>query len=149
MSDNNSEKALDREQQIEDKTKVNLSDNVNARYVPVALVLYISSLTFFCVRKRIQNPLHGIPKDTLMRQVEEFTREKGLEDKTDIFKKGALIAQSPKLFESMEELDEQDKEWIRREVTRMSSLVAVPVQLEFLTAKSIFAFTVGSRPPIL
>jgi hypothetical protein len=54
-----------------------------------------------------------------MRQVEEFTREKGLEDRTEVFKKGALIAQNPKGFETIEELAEEDKEWIRRETTRM------------------------------
>ncbi|KAJ7502799.1 hypothetical protein B0H11DRAFT_1711553, partial [Mycena galericulata] len=66
---------------------------------------------------RIQNPLHGIPHDRLLAQVEEFTREKGFDDQLAIFQKGALLAQSPKNFESIPELDESDKATIRREVT--------------------------------
>lgn len=69
-------------------------------------------------RYRIQNPLHGIPKDSLMAQVEAFAREQGMEDIEPILKKGALIAQSPKNYESIPELDENDKAVIRRETTR-------------------------------
>lgn len=64
--------------------------------------------------------MHGIPKDTLMAQVEAFVREQGLEEAEPTFKKGALLAQKPKDFESMIELDEADKEIIRRETTRSS-----------------------------
>ncbi|KAF5389506.1 hypothetical protein D9757_004345 [Collybiopsis confluens] len=69
------------------------------------------------VNARIQNPLHGIPKAKLLAQVEEFTREKGLDDHLDVFQKGALLAQNPKGFESITELDEDDRAAIRREVT--------------------------------
>ena len=53
-----------------------------------------------------------------MAQVEAFAREQGMEDIEPILKKGALIAQSPKDFESFPELDETDKAIIRRETTR-------------------------------
>ncbi|KAF9467282.1 hypothetical protein BDZ94DRAFT_1248985 [Collybia nuda] len=69
------------------------------------------------VNAKIQNPLHGIPKKLLLSQVEEFAREKGMEDITEVLQKGALIAQNPSKFESLEELDEFDKETIRRETT--------------------------------
>ncbi|KAK7456375.1 hypothetical protein VKT23_010623 [Stygiomarasmius scandens] len=69
------------------------------------------------VNAKIQNPLHGIPKAKLLSQVEEFTREKGMDDLLPLFQKGALLAQKPKEFESMPELDEEDKAIIRREVT--------------------------------
>jgi hypothetical protein len=69
-------------------------------------------------RSRIQNPLYGITKDALMAQVEAFVREQGLEEDESTFKKGALLAQKPQEFESMLELDEADKEIIRRETTR-------------------------------
>ncbi|KAF9266880.1 hypothetical protein L218DRAFT_955981 [Marasmius fiardii PR-910] len=69
------------------------------------------------VNARIQNPLHGIPKKTLLAQVEDFTREHGFEEQSLLFQKGALLAQSPKSFEEIPELDENDKEVIRREVT--------------------------------
>lgn len=67
---------------------------------------------------RIQNPLHGIPKARLLSQVEEFVGEKGFNDRLKLFQKGALLAQNPKTFESIPELDEEDKAAIRREITR-------------------------------
>ncbi|KAJ7124934.1 hypothetical protein C8R44DRAFT_781836 [Mycena epipterygia] len=66
---------------------------------------------------RIQNPLHGIPHDRLLAQVEEFTREKGFDDLLPLFQKGALLAQNPSKFESIAELDDDDKAIIRREIT--------------------------------
>ena len=53
-----------------------------------------------------------------MSQVEQFTREKGFEELLPLFQKGALLAQNPGKFEEIAELDEADKEVIRREVTR-------------------------------
>ena len=70
---------------------------------------------------RIQNPLRGISRPTLLKQVETFVAEKGLEDKTDLFKKGALLAQNPKDFENLDVLTEDDKVMIRRETTRQFS----------------------------
>ncbi|KAL0581833.1 hypothetical protein V5O48_000201 [Marasmius crinis-equi] len=69
------------------------------------------------VNAKIQNPLHGIPKGKLLTQVEEFCRERGLEEDVELFKKGALIAQNPKAFEELEELTEEDRTLLRREVT--------------------------------
>lgn len=53
-----------------------------------------------------------------MSQVEEFAIEKGMEDIMSLLKKGALVAQNPSNFETIPELDEADKEVIRRETTR-------------------------------
>ncbi|KAJ3713394.1 hypothetical protein EV361DRAFT_936800 [Lentinula raphanica] len=69
------------------------------------------------VNARIQNPLHGIPKAKLMAQVEQFAREKGMEEQLPYLRKGALLAQNPKDFENIPELDEEDRAVIRREVT--------------------------------
>ncbi|KAF9458096.1 hypothetical protein BDZ94DRAFT_150646 [Collybia nuda] len=69
------------------------------------------------VQARIQNPLYGIPRETLLSQVESFAREQGMEDIESILKKGALLAQSPKDFENIPDLDEADKQVIRRETT--------------------------------
>ncbi|EAU81614.1 sugar transporter [Coprinopsis cinerea okayama7 len=69
------------------------------------------------VEARIQNPLHGIPEATLLRQAEEFAIDHGLEDKVDLFKKGALLAQNPADFESIPGMTEEEKEHIRRETT--------------------------------
>jgi hypothetical protein len=68
---------------------------------------------------RIQNPLHGIPKAKLLSQVDAFAREKGLEEALPFLRKGAVLAQNPKDFESRPELDEEDRAILRREITRM------------------------------
>ncbi|KAK1221071.1 hypothetical protein PQX77_016118 [Marasmius sp. AFHP31] len=80
------------------------------------------------VNAKIQNPLHGIPKAKLMTQVEEFTRERGFDDLLPVFQKGALVAQNPGKFEEIAELDEADKDVLRREVTHKWSQ---PRQLYF------------------
>ncbi|KAM6499149.1 Sugar transporter domain containing protein [Amanita muscaria] len=69
------------------------------------------------VQARIQNPLYGIPKAKLLRQVEAFAHEQDMDDILPLLRKGALLAQDPKIFESIPELDEEDKEIIRRETT--------------------------------
>ncbi|QKX58225.1 uncharacterized protein TRUGW13939_05346 [Talaromyces rugulosus] len=66
---------------------------------------------------RIYNPLAGISKTQLFINVTHFCEAYGLEDKIDTFKKAALLAQSPLNFESIDELDEDDKYHLRRETT--------------------------------
>ncbi|XWW95790.1 hypothetical protein V2A60_003757 [Cordyceps javanica] len=44
---------------------------------------------------RIRNPLEGIPRDELMRNVEEFARARGLSEHISVLRKGALVAQDP------------------------------------------------------
>ena len=41
-----------------------------------------------------------------------------MQDKTELFKKAALLAQNPKDFERLDVLTEDDKAIIRRETTR-------------------------------
>jgi sugar porter (SP) family MFS transporter len=69
------------------------------------------------IQARIQNPLRDIPRPALLKQVEIFVAEKGLQDKADLFKKGALLAQNPRHFEHMDVLTEDDKAVIRHEIT--------------------------------
>ncbi|KAI9836230.1 MAG: hypothetical protein M1819_001567 [Sarea resinae] len=69
------------------------------------------------VGARIQNPLAGIPRDTLMAQVDEFARENDMTDIQDLLRKGALIAQDPPAFETLEELDDEERLVLREEVT--------------------------------
>lgn len=64
-----------------------------------------------------KNPLAGLTKEELMADVEAFAREKDLEHILDDLKKGALVAQDPKAFESLDELSEEEKELLRRETT--------------------------------
>lgn len=91
-----------------------LANNVQAKHVFDLLPFLSSTNNNF----RIQNPLYGIPRQELMRQVEEFTKEKGLDDKLELFQRAALLAQNQKDFENMPELSDEDKEVIRRETTR-------------------------------
>ncbi|KAI9709037.1 MAG: hypothetical protein M1812_007793 [Candelaria pacifica] len=65
---------------------------------------------------KIQNPLAGIPRATLMTEVEEFAREKQLTDILPLLQKGALVAQDPPAFESIEELDDEERDALRNEV---------------------------------
>lgn len=66
---------------------------------------------------RIKNPLAGIPKAQLLSNVEQFAKERGMSDISDLLKKGALVAQDPASFEKITELDEDEKTALRREVT--------------------------------
>lgn len=68
-------------------------------------------------RANVTNPLHGIPKEQLLADVDAFCTEYGMEDKREIFRKGALVAQRPDDFEEINELDEEDKSWFRRSLS--------------------------------
>ncbi|KAI0398099.1 sugar transporter-domain-containing protein [Xylariaceae sp. FL0594] len=69
---------------------------------------------------KILNPLKGIPRDQLLRDVETFCQEKGLEEHIRYFRKGALVAQNPADFDEIdgaEALDETEKQILRKEIT--------------------------------
>ena len=63
------------------------------------------------------NPLSGLSFAELHDQVEAFCVKYGFEDKADIFHKASMVAQRPHDFESIEELSDDDKHWLRREIT--------------------------------
>jgi len=67
------------------------------------------------VSARLRNPLAGIPRNTLMADVEEFARQKDLMDHLPILKKGAILAQNPLAYDSMPELTDDEKMIIDRE----------------------------------
>lgn len=69
------------------------------------------------INNKLRNPLSELTREELLRDVEEFAVEKGLTHILDNLKKGALIAQDPKSFESLEDLSEDEKEVLRREKT--------------------------------
>ena len=54
----------------------------------------------------------------MLARVEKFCQEHGFEEDVELFKKGALVAQNPKTYEEIPELEEEDREYLRREVTR-------------------------------
>ncbi|KAL2044666.1 hypothetical protein N7G274_002440 [Stereocaulon virgatum] len=68
------------------------------------------------ITARIQNPLAGIPRDTLFYNVEQFAQEANMQDMIPLLKKGALVAQDPPAFESIAELDEVERDALRNEV---------------------------------
>jgi hypothetical protein len=59
----------------------------------------------------------GIPKDQLLRDVDNFAQENGLTDIVALLRKGALIAQSPNTIDNISELSEDDCEVLRSEKT--------------------------------
>ena len=63
----------------------------------------------------MSNPLAEISYNDLMKDVEVFCQERDLADKTDLIKRGALIAQNPADFESIDLLSEEEKEALRYE----------------------------------
>lgn len=83
---------------------------------------------------KLKNPLAGLSKEELLADVDAFAREKGLEDALEDLKKGALISQDPKAFESLSELTEADKELIRREKTHRWNQ---PFMMYFMTSTSV------------
>jgi sugar porter (SP) family MFS transporter len=68
------------------------------------------------VAARIKNPLSGVPREKLLSQVEQFAQSADMQDELPLLQKGALIAQDPSSFESMGELDEEERECLRNEV---------------------------------
>lgn len=66
---------------------------------------------------RIQNPLSGLSDSELMADVEDFANENQLMDILPELRKGALVARDPAGFESLNELSEEEKQALAREVT--------------------------------
>jgi hypothetical protein len=68
---------------------------------------------------RIKNPLAGLSKHELFADVEEFAREKGLEEHIPLLRKGALVAQNPndyERFHGAEQLDQTEIQALQDEV---------------------------------
>nr|POE72260.1 monosaccharide-sensing protein 3 [Quercus suber] len=65
---------------------------------------------------KIKNPLAGISRGTLMRNVEQFAVDYNLTDVIPLLKKGASIAQNPAAWDEVEGLEEFEHEALRNEV---------------------------------
>ncbi|KAJ1026925.1 hypothetical protein NDA16_002218 [Ustilago loliicola] len=85
----------------------------------------------------VNNPLAGIPKEELLRQVEVFAQEKGITDEIECLKRGALLAQRPAEFQSIEELSEDEKKVVAHEYAHRWSH-------PFLLYMSIFTCSIGA-----
>ncbi|KAL9934846.1 hypothetical protein V8E36_006621 [Tilletia maclaganii] len=66
---------------------------------------------------KLANPLEGLSREQVILNATEFCREHGLEEHIADMRKGALIAQDPLSFEELPDLDEKDREYLRREMT--------------------------------
>ncbi|KAJ5103793.1 hypothetical protein N7532_004322 [Penicillium argentinense] len=76
-----------------------------------------------------ENPLAGIPREQLFKQVEEFCQQWDLMADLEMFKKGALVSQNPDSATQLPELDEFEREALIREHTHKWSQ---PQQLYYL-----------------
>lgn len=59
---------------------------------------------------KIQNVLHGQPKEQVIAEVDAFCERFGLQADKEIFRKGALLAQRPHEYQFIDELSDADKE---------------------------------------
>ncbi|KAL7419430.1 hypothetical protein Q5752_006268 [Cryptotrichosporon argae] len=96
-----------------DKLEYSQEEYVGGANRDVAIAAAINNNT----SARIQNPLYGIPKQELFAGVDRFCAEQGFQDEQTLFRKAALLAQNPAKFEEYDELDDADKNWVRREKT--------------------------------
>jgi hypothetical protein len=109
---------LDRSEAYEsekaDPGAVSMNNNLSARSVSPLL---LSAPHSHASAHRVKNPLAHLSRDTLLAQVDEFAASAGLTDVAPLLRTGALVAQAPHEFESVEGLSEDDKVAIRRETT--------------------------------
>ncbi|OAA76666.1 Sugar/inositol transporter [Akanthomyces lecanii RCEF 1005] len=71
------------------------------------------------IEAKIKNPLVGVPRDTLLNDVDEFCRSKGLNAHRTLLRKGALVAQDPTGYEDItgdEALTPDEVDALRNEV---------------------------------
>lgn len=66
---------------------------------------------------RIQNPLAELSVGEMMEDVEHFANENQLNDILPDLKKGALVARDPAGFDSLPDLDDEEKRILRQEIT--------------------------------
>ncbi|KAG8770729.1 hypothetical protein FRC12_004084 [Ceratobasidium sp. 428] len=69
------------------------------------------------VNAKLANPLAGIPHSKLEEQALAFAHSHGLSAEADLIRKGALVAQDPLGFDTLDQLTDSDKAELRREQT--------------------------------
>ncbi|KAM0741583.1 hypothetical protein ACQRIT_004440 [Beauveria bassiana] len=71
------------------------------------------------IEAKIKNPLVGVPRHTLLGDVDDFCRAKGLDEHRALLRKGALVAQDPTGYEDItgdEALTQAEVDALRNEV---------------------------------
>ncbi|CDS01785.1 hypothetical protein, partial [Sporisorium scitamineum] len=97
----------------------------------------VSKLNDDQAKAKVNNPLAGIPKDELLRNVEAFAQEKGLTDAVEMLKKGALLAQRPAEYQDIDELTQDEKDAVAHEYAHKWSH-------PFLLYMTIFVCSIGA-----
>ncbi|CAO1635387.1 unnamed protein product [Parajaminaea phylloscopi] len=64
---------------------------------------------------KLTNPLARLTKEQLLHEARQFAAEKGLQDEVDVIERGALVAQNPVDFQSIEELSQEEKDRLQHE----------------------------------
>jgi hypothetical protein len=64
------------------------------------------------VTAKIQNVLHGQPKEQVIAEADAFCDRFGLQADREVFRKGALLAQKPHDYQFIDELSQEDKDAI-------------------------------------
>ncbi|KAJ7761249.1 hypothetical protein DFH07DRAFT_740344 [Mycena maculata] len=83
---------------------------------------------------RIINPLKNISKAILCQQAAQFCVEYGFQDHKQLFQMAALVAQNPDEFEELEELSDEERFCLRREITHKWHLPAALYYTVFITS---------------
>jgi hypothetical protein len=96
--------------------RIDLNANISAKYAQYFRLGALQTVRPSNSENRIKNPLADIPKAKLLRDVEEFANQNKLGHIVTDLQKGALIAQDPTNFESVEGLQEDEANAIRNEV---------------------------------
>lgn len=81
---------------------------------------------------KLRNPLVGMSDEDVLADVENFVEERGLTEHRDVFRKGALLAchnEREDAFEDLDAISEEEKSYLRREITHKWSQ---PFTLYFL-----------------
>lgn len=76
-----------------------------------------ANASFENINAKLKNPLAGLTHAQLIADGESFAKSHDLGHLTELFQKGALVAQNPLAFETLPLLTDEDKEVLRREVT--------------------------------
>lgn len=85
----------------------------------------------------IRNPLIGIPRNLLLQDVDDFATAHGLQEIQELLRKGALAAQNPDRFETMDDFNEADKAALTAEIThrwRQPKILYITIILNSIAA---------------
>jgi hypothetical protein len=91
-----------------------------------------------------ENPFANIPRDQLLKNVDDFCQKYNLMEHVDDFRKGALVSQNPAAAMDLTELTDEEKNILLREHTHKWHQ---PWQLYWLVSK-FFACFISSGEPI-